>query len=274
MIGNTPLAETFWRDGCSNECPVIDMHGHMGRWRGIWFPRASADGMMHTMDQAGVRMLCFAHHAALFSPDVGNRPAIEAVHRFPNRLRAYISINPHYPDQTAADLASYGNHRDVFVGIKVLASYHRVPWDDAAYEPAWRFANERRLLALGHTWGGSAFDGAAMVRKIAERYPDLKLLLGHSLYGAWDDAVAAVRDFPNVYLELTAVLNVRGAVEKFAEAGLADRMLFGTDLPWFDPHHGIGGLLSADITDEDRHRVLHRNAEGLLASVDVQVEAP
>jgi predicted TIM-barrel fold metal-dependent hydrolase len=42
-------------------------------------------------------------------------------------------------------------------------------------------------------------------------------------------------------------------------------MLFGTDLPWFDPHHAIGALLSADISDEDRHNICHCNAEKLLA---------
>ena len=42
-------------------------------------------------------------------------------------------------------------------------------------------------------------------------------------------------------------------------------MLFGTDLPWFSPLHGIGCVLSAEITDEDRRNILYRNAEKLLA---------
>ena len=48
-------------------------------------------------------------------------------------------------------------------------------------------------------------------------------------------------------------------------AGLTARMLFGTDLPWFAQHRGIGAILSADISDADRHNMLHRNAERLLA---------
>ena len=274
MISESRLAEPFWRDGKCAECPVIDMHGHMGPWRGIWFPRPSPEAMVHTMDQAGVRLLCFAHHAALFSPDVGNAAAVEAVRRFPDRLRAYIAVNPHYPDAIARDLQAYDAHRDVFVGIKVLAAYHMMPWNHPAYGPAWRFADERGLLALAHTWGGSTFDGQDMVREVAPKYPNLKLLLGHSLHGSWDDAIALAKEFPHLYLELTAVLDDRGPIEKFVAAGLADRMLFGTDLPWFDPHHGIGALLSADITDEDRHKILHANAEALLATVGVRIEGP
>ena len=66
------------------------------------------------------------------------------------------------------------------------------------------------------------------------------------------------------------MLDDRGPVEKFVAAALGERLLFGTDLPWFDPHHGIGAVLSAEITDQDRHNILHRNAERLLAKVGLK----
>lgn len=264
MIPSSPLAEAFWKDGRVEGCPVYDMHGHMGVWHSIYFPRPDAADMVRTMDGAGVKMLLFAHHGGLFCPDCGHAPAIDAVHQFPDRLRAYLPVNGNYPEQIETDLKLLDEHPDVFVGIKFLCDYHQVPMSDDRYRPAWELADKRGLLVLAHTWQDSQYDGPAVVRRIAERYTNLMLLMGHSCHGAWDEAVRLAQDFPNVYLELTAVLDNRGIIEKFvAEAG-ADRMLFGTDLPWFDPHHGIGALLSADITDEDRHRILHRNAERLL----------
>ena len=271
MISESALAEAFWENGRCDACPVIDVHGHMGPWRGIYFPRAEAEAMIHTMDQCGVRMLVFCHHAALFCPEVGNAANVQAVRKFPDRLRAYLGINPHYPEAMAADLAGFDDNRDVYLGLKLLAAYHQVAWDDPAYEPAWKFAEERGLPVLGHTWGGSQYDGQEVVRRIAGRYAGVRLLLGHSLYGAWDEAVAIAGEFPNVYLELTAVVRNRGALEKFVAAGLGEKLLFGTDLPWFDPHQGIGAVLSAEITDEDRHDILHRNAEKLLAQVGVNL---
>ncbi len=68
----------------------------------------------------------------------------------------------------------------------------------------------------------------------------------------------------HIDLELTAVLDNRGAIERLAGEVGSDRLLFGTDLPWFSPHQGIGALLSAAISDEDRHNILHRNAARLL----------
>ncbi len=271
MINDTPLARSFWQDGRCRECPVIDMHGHAGPFYGIWFPRAATEAMVHTMDQAGVRLLCLAPHASLFVPEIGNAALIEMVRRFPDRLRGYLAMNPNYPEQIARDLASYDEHAHALVGLKVLPDYHRKAMDDPAYAPAWQFANDRGLLVLVHTWGGSTLNGAQQVRTIADRYPKLKLLAGHSLHGAWQEAIAIASEFLNVYLELTAVLDDRGVVEQFVAAGLSERTLFGTDNPWFHPHQGIGTLLSADITDDDRHNILHRNAERLLATVGVHL---
>jgi len=103
------------------------------------------------------------------------------------------------------------------------------------------------------------------LRQVAERYPRVRLLLGHSCHDEWDAAVELARDFANVYLELTAVFDDRGVLEKYVRQAGSERLLFGTDLPWFDPHHAVGALLSADISDEDRHNICHRNAERLLA---------
>jgi uncharacterized protein len=268
MIGRSDLAREFWEHGSAPSCPIYDMHGHMGFFHSIYFPRGDAADMVRTMDEAGVRLLVFSHHAALNSPELANGPSIDAVRRFPDRLRAYCMVNPNYPEQVARDLESFDAlFPDVYVGFKFLSDYHQIALTDSRYQPAWERADAQGLLVLAHTWGSSRFDGEDVVREVAERYPNAKLLLGHSCHGAWDAAVALARDFPNVYLELTAVFDDRGVIEKFAREAGSRQMLFGTDLPWFDPHHAIGVLLNADITDEDRHNICHRNAERLLAPI-------
>ena len=55
MICDSPLARAFWEHGRCQSCPVIDVHGHMGPWAGIYFPRAQPEQMIRTMDAAGVR---------------------------------------------------------------------------------------------------------------------------------------------------------------------------------------------------------------------------
>ena len=89
--------------------------------------------------------------------------------------------------------------------------------------------------------------------------------MGHSLHGQWAEAAQLATDFPHVYCELTAAFEAYDVVRFFEQKGCSERMLFGTDLPWFSPLHGIGCVLSANVSDETRHNILHRNAQELLA---------
>lgn len=264
VIGASALAREFWEVGRAESCPIYDMHGHMGPWGGIFLPRCTTEQMIGTMDECGVRLLVFSHHEALLVPEIGNRSTLAAARRFPDRLRAYCTINPNYPDLVEAELASFETNRDVYVGFKFHPQLHDVALSDERYRPAWEYADGRRLLLLTHTWGGSPVCGPDQIRKVAERYPNVRLLLGHSVHGDWDAAVALARDFPNVFLELTALFDDRGVLEKFAAEAGSERMLFGTDLPWFDPHQAVGALLSAHLSDDDLHNIYHRNAEKLL----------
>ncbi|MHB1294710.1 MAG: amidohydrolase family protein [Anaerolineae bacterium] len=262
--GDTPLTRTFWDQGRSAACPIIDVHGHMGTFSGIYMPNAEADAMLASMDASGVRLLVFSHHDALMSPDVGNRTAIEAVRRYPQRLRAYCVINAGYPEWVERDLAALEASRDVFVGFKFHPSMHARSLSDTGYAPAWEYAEAHGLPILTHTWEQSDTCGPEAVRKVAERFPGVRLLLGHSCHANWDAAVQLARDFPNIYLELTAVFDDRGVVDKFVGEVGSERLLFGVDLPWFYPQHGIGALCSAHISDEDRHNICHRNAAALF----------
>jgi predicted TIM-barrel fold metal-dependent hydrolase len=263
MRNDSRLAHDFIVNGKSTSCSVIDMHGHYGPFQGIYFPSATSEAMVRTMDRAGVRMIVCSSHAALIDPARGNPLMAEVVRRYPDRFRAYWAINPNYPEQIDSDLADYENHGE-FVGFKFLADYHKYPITGPNYRPVLEYANRRGLLLLVHTWGNSQYDSPSSLATLAGEYPNVKFLMGHSGFGEWDMAVTVAREHDNIFLELTAAYAVNGYVEKMVREAGSEKVLFGTDLPWFDPHYGIGCILFAKISDEDRHNILHRNAEKLL----------
>ncbi len=264
MSAALSLRDDFFLHGRLEHCPVIDLHGHMGPLQGARLPRCTPEAMISAMDRAGVLMTVFCHHDTLMTPDIGNQPNIDAVRRFPGRFRAYCGVNPNYPGTVEQDVGAFDRHRDVFVGFKFLADYHHIPITDPRYEPAWRKADADGLLVLLHTWGGSRYDGPDLVRSCAELYPNARILMGHSCHGQWGRAAELAREFPNVYCELTAVLDDRGAVEILVRGASSGKVVFGTDTPWFNHHNYIGALLGADITDDDRRNILYGNAQRLL----------
>jgi len=264
MKYKSKLIKEFFEKGKVEDCPIIDMHGHMGPFYGANYSYNTPEKMVNEMDRVGVKMLVFCHHGTLMSPDIGNAPSIEAVRKFPNRLRAYCGVNPHFSDVVKKEIKSFKKYSDVYVGFKFLPPYQEASLLHEGYKPVLEFADDNELLILTHTWGYRDNCGPKPVRKLLEKYHKIKLLIGHSFHDEWDAAIEIAKDFKNVYLELTAVLDNRGVLESFVENVGSQRIVFGTDYPWFDHHYYIGSVLGADITDEDRKNILYRNAEKLL----------
>ncbi len=260
----TPLMEEFDHEGRSAACPVLDLHAHYGPWSGIYFPQALAEGMLKMMDRAGVRLAVCSSHTSLVDPPRGNQQMADVVRQYPDRFRGYWSVSPHYTQTLEADLEAL-TEREEFVGVKLHPAMHNYPLEGEKYRPVFEWAEATARPVLSHTWGNNPVCGPDNVRRVADRHPQATLLMGHSCSGQFSEAIDLAREFPRVYLELTGVPEYSGLIEKMvAEAG-SEKVLFGTDLPWFDPHYGIGCVVWAHgLTDEDRHNILHRNGEKLL----------
>jgi predicted TIM-barrel fold metal-dependent hydrolase len=261
------LRDEFFEKGRVEDCPIYDMHGHMGEFYGINMPLADTADMVAEMDGVGVKMLVFNHHTTLLSPDVGNSVGIEAVRKYPERLRAYCGLNGNYPEICKKDVESFDDYSDVYLGFKLHGDTHGVPVTADVYTPMWEMADDRQLLVLLHTWDVSPFDGVSLVRPIAEKYPNAQILCGHSFHADWDNAMKLANDHPNIYLELTAVLDERGILERFIENVSSEKIIFGTDFPWFDHHYYIGGVLGAGCSDDDCRNIFYRNAERLISNI-------
>jgi hypothetical protein len=259
---NSDLTKRFVNEGALKDCPVIDFHAHMHSGSAGYMPAAEPEQMIHAMDEAGVTLTIFASHWALDIPARADTD-LEVARRYQNRFRCYRVAHPrHDPRQSLAMMDANPEH---YVGFKFHPDSHQTAMSSPVYAPFWAYANSRKLFCLSHTWGGSEYDGIEEAKKILERYPDLILFAGHSFSGDWERACELANEFPNMYLELTAVMDDRGVLEMFCERVGSQRILFGCDLPWFSYWYYIGAICAADIGDEDRLNILYRNGEKLLS---------
>ncbi len=257
------IAREFLETGRSASCPVIDMHAPYGHFMGIYMPNHDPQQMIATMERCGVELMVSSGHTALCDMVRGNAEMAEITARYPGRWYAYLVYNPNYPDLGRAELELYDARR-TFVGLKLHPSFHQHPLTGEGYRPALEFAAARRLIVLSHTWGGSAYDSPAHLAQVAERYPEVTFLAGHSGYGQFEECMALARERANVYLELTAAYAVRGLIERMVEVAGAHKIVLGYDLPWFDPHYAIGCVVMAHISESARRAILRENALRLL----------
>ncbi len=263
---DSTILRDYWDHGKSEKCPVFNTHAHHGTFGAIYFPGGgSAEAMITPMDRAGVQIAIASSHEALQDPINGNHVTAEVIAAYPDRFRGWVVVHPHYPKQLTKDVDKFEIWQaQGFVGFKIHPGWQQYPLTGPNYKPMFEFAEERNIPVLSHTWGEDPYCGSVQVRKIAETYPEIPFLAGHAIHGEWDQAISITRDHPNLYLELTAAYSVNGVLEHLIAGVGADRILFGDDLPWFDPMHGIGCVLCAHISDDDRHAILHSNAERLF----------
>jgi predicted TIM-barrel fold metal-dependent hydrolase len=289
MKDTSEILKEFRSKGRSGSCPIVDMHGHYGPFSWVYMPNTDAAAMLRTMDSAGVKTLvCSAHHALLVDTDRGNDIIRNVVAEYPNRFFGYLVMNPYRPELIEKYLNNFHEERG-FIGFKLWPDYYLYPITGDRFIPVFEYANEKRLSVLIHTWGYSPYDGPSLVEKIARKYTRVTLIMGHSGYGEWDESIRLARDHENVYLELTAVyathegivlkwcpekdfgIGVNGIIEKMVEEAGSEKILFGTDLPWYSPHYAAGAVLYSRIADDDIHNILHRNAEKIFSQQGIKI---
>jgi hypothetical protein len=257
------IAQAFLASGSCAACPVIDLHAHYGHFNGIYMPNHDPQQMLASMDRCGVQVIVSSGHTALADMVRGNAEIATLSAQHLGRWYGYLVYNPNYVELGQQELASYEARR-TFVGVKFHPTMHRYPLTGEAYRPALEFAAARKLIVLTHTWGGSAYDSPALLAEVAARYPEITFLAGHSGYGQFEECMEVARRYPNVYLELTAAYAVRGLIERMVETVGEQRIIFGYDLPWFDPHYAIGCVVMAHISESARRAILRENALRLL----------
>jgi uncharacterized protein len=248
----------------SNYDLIIDAHCHMGYFRNFHIPYNDVHGMIKTMDSYGIDIACVTHHAGISSDfRLGNDFVIEAKELYPERIVGYCTINPNYPNEILGELERcVDDHR--FRAVKVHPELHdNYPLDGKNYRPMWEFAAERELPLLSHTY--FAGDSLEVFGRLAKEYPTVTILLGHLGFDkGLDQAIELVQQHPNIVMDLTGPVQFAGIVERAVKGVGADRVVYGSDIPFRDAATQLGNILYADLKREDKEKVLGLNAKRIF----------
>ena len=74
----------------------------------------------------------------------------------------------------------------------------------------------------------------------------------------------AANSCSNIYLETCTSLGEHDSIEFLVNGAGEDRVLYGSDIPLMDPRLQVGRIVTADISDEAKVKVLGLNAIKLL----------
>lgn len=98
--------------------------------------------------------------------------------------------------------------------------------------------------------------------KVFEAVPDATFILAHGGIFESDELVTLMQEFPNTYTDISTQPsdNIRKLIDKVG----SERILFGTDYPFFNHAFSIASVLRATSQEEERRNIFSRNALRLL----------
>jgi uncharacterized protein len=246
--------------------PVIDMHSHVGNDPSNGMVD-DADAYIKTMDTAGVDR---APVSCIFYGDVTrcNDTTAAFVAKNPDRFMGVAFVTPFYPEQAIAELERAFDVLGM-VFLKVYPSYVRKPIDDEAYEPILQWCNDRSIIVKCHTEymeGSNTYTDPDRFIDLAQTYTNIRWILAHSgnVREGQLRAVAAAQSSRNIYLETCSSWGDHGTIERLVEGAGEDRVLYGSDMPLMDARAQVGRIVTADISEEAKRKVLGLNAAELL----------
>ena len=259
--------------------PLIDIHAHFlhagcGRadWREVNRARLVAGDRIGISVHVASILGSWGHTSPTYFPspaDVtdGNDEMLGLQRAEPARVRSYVVVNPNDHAHAAHEIARCAAAGAV--GIKLAASRRA---DDALVDDIAAIAEERAFPILHHIWqhrrqewaGQEASDGVELGR-LAARHPRVSFILAH-IGGGGDYAhtFAAVRDIPNVFLDLSGSGVDRGMLDDAILAVGVHRLLWGCDLTMETGLAKLRALAVIGLPSGDLERVRWRNAVSIF----------
>ncbi len=259
-----------------HEFLAIDVHGHYGPYKrtgmtqlkqqfmsgdlAVVSERARAAHIQHTIVSPLISLLPRGGGDAF----AGNMECAKLVPQVPGLLQ-YVVIDPRDTrTYQQADAILQTSH---CVGIKIHPEEHCYPIAEHGRR-IFEFAAQRQAVILTHSSEQNSL--AADFVPFANDFPEVNLILAHIGCG-WDgDPTHQVRAIQqsrhgNIYADTSSASSITpGLIEWAVEQVGAEHVLFGTDTPLYFTAMQRARIDYADLSDEQKQKILRENAERLL----------
>ena len=257
--------------------PIVDCHCHIypekiaaravesiGRFYDIPMGMdGTEEGLLRAGEAAGItHYLVFSVATTPRQVQSVNRFIAERVAANEGRMTGLGTMHPESEDMAGdmEHLLSLG-----LKGVKLHPDIQGFCLDDPRNREIYRLADEAGIPVLLHT-GDTRYDYSNPNRLIPmlEAYPNLLFIGAHfGGWSLWEDAPGLLHRYPNLMVDCSSSL-YQLTPEKAAELIRiygADRVLFGTDYPMWEPTEEIARFDAIPLTEEEKDLILWKNAE-------------
>lgn len=159
--------------------------------------------------------------------------------------------------------------------IKIHPALNYVMPGDPRFKPIFEISQDAGIVVITHGGGSSQlypseidYCAPGNFRPVLESFPQLRLVVAHFGHPYVDDMISMAEKFPNLWTDLSFVLGASlvdgdklgDAIRSFG----VERVLFGSDFPFFDPEGSLDALSNAGLSEGEFEMVTRGNFENLM----------
>jgi predicted TIM-barrel fold metal-dependent hydrolase len=232
---------------------ICDAHVHLGEsgpWQPYEEPTILIKELIRLFDKYTVeRAIVFPN------PNVGDKyPAMndyiaECVKKHPKRLVGFGRTDPRRGEEAIKELTRIKEKLNLD-GLKLHPMVECFRPDHPFFTKFFKQAAELNLPILFHT--GDGFSSPSLILAIATKHPKLPIILGHLKEGC----LGVMKSARNIYVETS------GTIPEIVEMAVeidAERVLFGSDAPYYRYPVQMAVIDAARISSRERRKVYHDN---------------
>lgn len=232
---------------------IIDVHTHLStneQWGPVFmeaFGRANAahgsdlhvTPERHLQAMSGVdRAIVFGINSISLKMNTPNDAISDYAKRHSEKIIGFMSVDPNQPD--AVEEIERSHRKLGLRGIKMSPVYQNYQPCDEKARRVHRTAEKLGLPILTHAAFHSIastpmeFANPLLYDRVAQEFPNLKIILAHIGLPWFTDAMVMVRKHRNVFADVSPAFHkswMYQALSAFQEFGVMHKLLFGSDFP-------------------------------------------
>lgn len=240
---------------------IFDAHTHIGEARhsGRVY---TAEALVRDMDRYGIDRSLAIPFPVVDDYRQQHDVIGKAVKDRPERLVGAVCMSPFlalacFRDEVRRCKEYYG-----FRALKLQPQYQGLNPMSSMSDFVFETAIENNLVVVCHTGSGLPFSAPSLYMVAARKFPEVKIVLGHSGGGIFvHEAIVAALFCGNIFLELSSLMPHQ--VLEVLKNVPSDRLMIGSDLPE-NVSTEMGKILGLDIADQDKHNILGRTASDMF----------
>lgn len=251
----------------------VDAHDHVGLYGSL---PADADQQIDIADRLGIRWLSISKPVTRGEgkPEEFrecNNTIIKAMKLYPDRFIGFFTLNPIYQKESIEEIK-----RCVDLGFAGYKGYTQVKVNDPLYFPIIERLIDHKMICFMHSECELGIGGYRMKYNVgarsnatlpedmvdaAKRYPEAMFQWAHIASGDFEYICKCIKDYPNIYVDVSGSNNEEKHVDFCIEQLGEDRLFFGSDNSYYQ---SVGKILASNTTEAQRKKIFFDNYNNVL----------